>query len=97
MERQAVIEKLTRNAAKIRSLGVGRLYLFGSTVAGGARAGSDVDMFIDYDDPNFSLVELVRLKRMLSELLGTEADVTTRESLHPSLREKIQSSAERVI
>lgn len=97
MDRKAAIDLIARHVGEIRALGVEHLYLFGSTARGEAGPASDVDIFIDYDDPQFSLVELARLKRFLSELLGAEADVTTRASLHPALKHAILRDAERVI
>jgi len=71
---------------------VAALYLFGST----ARGDSDVDLFFEYDNPNFSLIELVRVKDRVRTILGVRADVMTRDSLHPMLRERIEASAIRV-
>lgn len=78
-------------------MGVGALYLFGSTARGTATPSSDVDMFIEYDDPKFSLIELARLKDYLTGILHVEADVTTRGGLHPLMRDGIERSAERVL
>jgi predicted nucleotidyltransferase len=70
--------------------------LFGSTPRGEARRGSDGDLFFDYDDSKFSLIELVRVKNRIGELLGIDADVMTRDSLHPRLKERIEAAAVRV-
>jgi uncharacterized protein len=73
------------------------LYLFGSTVRDGASDASDLDLFIDYDrDGQFSLVELVGIKQLLECCLGIPVDLTTRDSLDPLLRERIEASAERI-
>ena len=77
--------------------GATSLYLFGSTVRGEAGAGSDLDMFIDYDPrKKFSLVDLAGIKLYLEDTLGVDVDVTTRDSLHPMLRKDIEQSALRV-
>jgi uncharacterized protein len=73
------------------------LYLFGSTARGNRRSGSDIDLFVDYDrQQKFSLVDLVDLKLFLEDKLGIEVDLTTRDSLHPLLRDEIEASAVRV-
>jgi uncharacterized protein len=73
------------------------LYLYGSTARDGARAASDVDLFVDYgEDGDFSAIELVRIKRYVSELLRTDADVTTRDGLPPLIRDEIVASAEKI-
>ena len=96
MERSLVTARLRTHQAELRRAGVASLYLFGSTARDEARADSDVDLFFDYDDPRFSLVELVRVKRQVERILGVEADVMTRDSLHPLLKERIEEAAVRV-
>jgi predicted nucleotidyltransferase len=96
MDRKATVARLRRHAQELRAEGVAALYLFGSTARGEARAANDVDLFFDYDNPRFSLVELVRVKERVNAILGGRADVMTRDSLHPLLRERIEASAVRV-
>ena len=96
MNRSAALATLRRHAGELRAQGVTALYLFGSTARGEARSDSDVDLFFEYDDPKFSLVELVRIKNQISEILGIDADVMTRDSLHPMLKERIEGAAVRV-
>jgi uncharacterized protein len=55
-----------------------------------------VTLFFDYGDPKFSLIELVRVKERVEGILGTRADVMTRDSLHPRLKERIEASAIRI-
>jgi hypothetical protein len=96
MDQETAVAELRRHADQLRGEGVTALYLFGSTARGEARDGSDVDLFFDYSDPKFSLIELVRVKDRVSAILGVEADVMTRDSLHPMLKERIEASAVRV-
>jgi predicted nucleotidyltransferase len=97
MKRLEAITELKRHADAIKARGATSLYLFGSAVRDEAREGSDLDLFIDYD-PNkkFSLIDLVDIKLLLEDELGVVVDVTTRDSLHPMLREEIEKSAGRV-
>ena len=96
MERDDVILRLRHAADRLRGAGISRLYLFGSTARGEAGPTSDVDLFFDTEDPRFSLIELVRAKYLVEEVLGAEADLMTRDSLHPALRERIEAQSERV-
>jgi len=80
----------------VKALGATALYLFGSTARDEAAAGSDLDLFIDYDrGSQFSLVDLVGIKQLLEGRLGVAVDLTTRDSLDPLLRDRIEASAER--
>jgi predicted nucleotidyltransferase len=96
MERAKVINALRSRAETIRSFGATGLYLFGSTARDQAGTASDVDLFVDYDDEKFSFVELIRLGDYLSELLAARADLTTREGLHPMIRDEIERTAVRI-
>ena len=93
MKRDDVINRLRRHQAEIRGLGVRALYLFGSTARDDARPSSDVDLYFDYDDPSFSLVELAVLQNRLEKLLGSPIDVMSRGSLHPRLRSEIEHTS----
>lgn len=97
MNRSEAIAKLAGHADAIRARGAVSLYLFGSVVRDEAKIESDLDLFIDYDPgKKFSLVDLVGIKLYLEDELGLEVDVTTRDSLHPALRDGIEKSAVRV-
>ena len=52
--------------------------------------------FFDTDDPRFSLIELVDLQELVNAILGVDADVMTRASLHPMLRTRIEAEALRI-
>jgi predicted nucleotidyltransferase len=96
MERGRVVARLQEHEGELRRAGMTSLYLFGSTARDAAGTDSDVDLFFDHDDPRFSLIELVRLQRQVARILGVDADVMTRDSLHPMLKRRIEASAIRV-
>ncbi|MGH7935786.1 MAG: nucleotidyltransferase family protein [Chthoniobacterales bacterium] len=97
MERSDAIAALKEQASTVKALGATALYLFGSTARDDARLGSDLDLFIDYDrGSRFSLIELVGIKQLLERRLGVPVDLTTRDSLDPLLKDKIEASAERI-
>src|ERR1700748_1101162 len=97
MERTNAVAALKREAPAVRSFGATGLYLFGSTARNDATGRSDLDLFVDYDaGSRFSLVELVGIKQLLESRLGIAIDVTTRDSLDPLLRNRIEASAERI-
>lgn len=96
MRRNDVIDRLQETAEDLKGLGVRSLFLFGSTARDEARPESDVDVFVEYDRDRFGLIELVGVQHRVSEVLGRPVDVTTRDGLHPSFREKIEAEAVKV-
>ena len=97
MRRTEAVRRLRAHAGAIRAIGATSLYLFGSTARDEAGEASDLDLFIDYDeDGDFSAIELVRLQNYISDALEIEADLTTRDGLHPLIRDEIVAKAERV-
>ena len=97
MNRNEAIAKLKSCALAIKARGATSLYMFGSAARDEAKTDSDLDLFIDYDPKRkFSLVDLVGIKLLLEDELGVQVDLTTRDSLHPMLRQNIENSAVRV-
>ena len=97
MRRNEVISLLKEHERDIRAFGISHLHLYGSHARDEAGRDSDVDLFIDRD-PNkkFGLFELVRLQRLLQDILKVEVDVGTRPSLHPRLKADIERGAVQV-
>ena len=96
MERDQVSAALRAHETELHDAGGARLYLFGSVARQEDRPGSDVDLFFETDKRRFSLIELVDVQERVSGILGVEADVMTRASLHPLLRDRIETEALRV-
>ena len=96
MERSEAIAKLKQHEAELKRLGIAHLYLFGSTARGEAREDSDVDLFFDHPEGSLGLFALLDVKEAAARILGRRADIMTRRSLHPVLRQRIESSAVQV-
>jgi predicted nucleotidyltransferase len=87
---KAIATRLEANAAELRALGVTSLVLFGSRVRGDEHKDSDLDVLIDYDrSRHFTLFDLVEIQRCLSELVGLEVHVTTREGFPPDRLDRL--------
>jgi predicted nucleotidyltransferase len=87
MDRDAAIARLKEHEAELRRLGVQSLYLFGSTARDDARDDSDVDLFFDHPEGSLGLVGLMDVKEAAAQILDCGADIMTRRSLHPVLRD----------
>jgi uncharacterized protein len=97
MNRTQALRKLRTFAGALKARGATSLYLFGSTARNQAGAGSDLDLFMDYDPRSkFSAFDLVAARRLLQEGLGVDVDLTTRKGLHPLIRKQIEAEATRV-
>jgi len=82
------LKALRQHRSELKSFGVKSLALFGSTMRGEAKPDSDIDILVEFDRP-IGLFNFIRLKHRLSEILGREVDLVTREALKPQLREHI--------
>jgi len=93
-----IIEVLRRYNAALRENGATAVFVFGSRARGTERSDSDLDLFIDYDPtakiPN--IFRLMQIEERISEALGIPVNITTRNSLHPLMKENIERDAVRV-
>lgn len=97
MKRDQAIRELVKRDHKLREMGARALFLFGSTARDGANETSDLDVFIDYDkESRFNAFDLAGIKLFLEEELRANVDLTTRNGLHPALRDRIIKSSVRV-
>ncbi|MFL6937035.1 MAG: nucleotidyltransferase family protein [Xanthobacteraceae bacterium] len=96
MHRKDIIAELRSQADAIRAFGVTALYLYGSAVRDEVQETSDVDLFADVDYNRFGFVPFMDLREFLANILGRNVDFTTRNALHPDLKERIISSAIKV-
>ena len=98
MRRDEIIARICKHAAAIRDEGATSLYLFGSAARDEMGPASDIDIFVDYDpESRFSLLNMSGIRLIVMDELSREVDITTRNSLHPLLRDKILADAVRVL
>jgi hypothetical protein len=89
MDKDLVLATLKANADKLRSRGVERVGLYGSTARGEATASSDVDLLLSLCPRSISLFELAGLQEELEQLLGRTVDLTTTPITNPFLAREI--------
>src|SRR5437879_3448095 len=98
MNQVALIEVLKTYDAALRKNGATGICIFGSRAVGAQRPDSDLDLFIDYDPaakiPN--MFRLMQIEEEISEALGIPVTITTRNALHPLMKDSIERDAVRV-
>jgi predicted nucleotidyltransferase len=93
MRRDDVLAILRSERPRLRAeFGVKSLSLFDSLARDEARAGSDVDLLVDFDRP-VGLFGLIRLQKHLEGRLGCKVDLGTPDSLKPRIRARVLSES----
>lgn len=90
MNREQIFNKI---AHALRNQGAKKIAVFGSYVRGEERPGSDIDVLVEFSGRK-SLLELVRMERELSEVLGIKVDLLTEKSISPYLINTIRKEME---
>lgn len=95
MRRDEAIDILTRHRDQIRSLGVKRLALFGSTARNQSRPDSDVDLLVEMDRRRRRIAwnPFSDVEDYLGGLLGRPVDISTWSTLKPFHRDNILAEA----
>jgi len=93
-EKERIVRILSKNAEALRRFGVGRLGLFGSVVAGRAKAGSDIDILVTFKVGQETFANLIGLYRFLKDLLKGDIDLVTAGGLSPYLGPRILKEVE---
>ncbi|MFL5538754.1 MAG: nucleotidyltransferase family protein [Longimicrobiaceae bacterium] len=97
LTKQQVIQRLEQIREQIQAFGVRRLALFGSVARGEARAGSDVDLLVQFDPDQKTLRNFMSLSFLLEERLQHRVELVTTESLSPFIGPHILREAEDVL
>ena len=96
MTRAQVLQLLATSKPELASrFGVTALALFGSVVRDAARADSDVDVLVSFDEPATS-AQYFGVQFFLEDLLGRPVDLVTDKALRPELRPFVEREAVRV-
>jgi predicted nucleotidyltransferase len=91
MTRDDVLARLRAREPQLRSLGLGKLYLFGSVARGEANS-KDVDLLFEIgDSPHFTLLDQAGALIALEEILGSPVDLVERKMLHRRIRPKVEA------
>ena len=94
MNKSEVLEKLIFFQDEHKTFSIKGLYLFGSYAREEAKEESDLDILVEFEqDAPIGLFEFARLRRRLSELVGREVDLVTRDAIRPEMRDEILREA----
>jgi uncharacterized protein len=93
MTAQRTLEQLRTLEPELRRQGIASLFLFGSVARDEERSDSDIDLFCDLDPSSKLGFGFFALAERLAEILGRPVDLTTRQGLHPLIREDVAREA----
>src|SRR5882757_10123555 len=98
MDRAHLIEVLRTYHGALRENGATGLFIFGSRAHGTPQPDSDLDLFIDYNPATRvpSMFRLMQIEETIAEALGIPVTITTRDALHPLMKDRIEREAVRV-
>jgi predicted nucleotidyltransferase len=91
MDRNELIDRIRTCSEAIRAEGATALYVHGSRARGDNRPDSDLDVYVEYvSGTGFSSMSLAGIYNILSERTVLDVSITTRNSLHPKLKDTIE-------
>jgi len=90
MNREEIFEKVVQ---VLKNQGARKIAIFGSYARGEEKPESDIDIIVEFSERK-SLLELVRIERELSEVLGIKVDLLTEKSISPYLIDTIRKEME---
>ena len=97
MNRQSVIDRLSREQSNLQALGLAGLSLFGSTARGQDRTGSDVDLAVTFDDAaKIDLFRFAAISEKLSQLLDAKVDLIVEPARNARMQAQIDRDRVRV-
>jgi hypothetical protein len=89
-----ILAILRNHAPELQAVGVAHLRLFGSAARGEATPHSDIDLLADFaPGSRISLLTLSGLRLRLSDLLGTDVDLSSTASLKEPVRTRANREA----
>lgn len=94
MDRSHVLKTLRQYESELREAGVVHLRLFGSLARNEGVQHSDVDLLAEFHkSKRLSLVRVGRIQSRLSELLGTQVDLSSADWMREPIRSRALSEA----
>jgi predicted nucleotidyltransferase len=95
IKRDEVLSLVAAHQEELNQLGVKSLDLFGSVARDEAHPESDIDFLIEFNRA-VGLLQFIRIRHYLEDVLGRSVDLGTSKALRQSLREPVLKDAIRV-
>lgn len=95
MKRDEVLSLVAAHEEELKQLGVKSLDLFGSVARDEAHPESDVDFLVEFNRA-VGLLQFIRIRHYLEDVLGRSVDLGTATALRQHLREPVMRDAIRV-
>jgi hypothetical protein len=92
-EAMTKLEISRKTVAVLTKEGANKVAIFGSYARGEPGPDSDLDILVEFSSAK-SLLDIVRIERVLSEALGVRVDLLTEKSLSPYLADRIKGEME---
>ena len=71
--------------------------IFGSYARGEQKKKSDVDILVEINDKNFSLLDLIKLKILIQKTLKKKIDLIEYSTIHPLIKKNVLKEEIRII
>ena len=76
---------------------VKRAGIFGSYSRGEQKNKSDIDLVVNIDNPDMSLIGFIKLTKILEDLLNKKVDLVEYDAIKPRIKKKILDEEIRII
>lgn len=95
------IKEIEKIKSKIKEVlkknSVSRAGIFGSYSRGEQKKNSDIDILVQIEDKNMSLLGFIQLVRLLERILKRKVDLVEYSTIKPQIRERVLSEEIRII
>ena len=92
--KQDIFRIISDNQARLKTLGVRRLGLFGSFARGEQQSASDIDLLVEFAPGKKTFDAFMKLSFLLEEILEHSVELVTVESLSPYIAPHILKEVE---
>jgi len=96
LTKEDIIDLLRRSRAKLSSLGIKSIGLFGSFVRSESSTQSDIDILVEFDHDKRTYDNFIDTCFFLEELFNHEVEVVTADSISPYIKPYIMKEVEYV-